>query len=250
MPKFRGRRLDTVIFVAMALISLASVLFAPTLAFAQASKATPTPTVTFTATPTVTPTDSLEVFKTPDTPTPDPQQVYISSPLEGSLVQGTVNITGKTDVRGSSGYDLEFAFEQNPAETWFLISRDTQPVLDSQLAEWDTNSLTDGDYSLRLRVFFLDGSWRDFVVPSIKVRNYTAPQTEVPSATSQLVPSMIPTSTSTSTRTPMPTPSPFPQNVAELSKSQVLTSLGRGALFTLLLFVLFVLLLRSRNRRN
>ena len=222
----------------------------PTLALAQGNKSTQTPTVTPTATPTVTSTDSLDVFETPATPTRDPQEIFISNPVEGSLVQGTVNIVGKTDVNGFSGYELEFTYDPNTIETWFLIARSTERVNDGQLATWDTSNLTDGDYLLRLRVFFQDGSWRDYTTPSIKVRNYTATQTTIPTKAQSILPTSLPTLISTSTSTAMPTPSPFPRNEAEISMSQVLTNLGQGALFTLLIFVFFALILRSRNRRN
>ena len=234
---------------ALMVMVLISISLFSSLASAQGNKPTQTPTETPTSTPTVTPTDSLEVFETPATPTQDPQEIYISNPVEGSLIQGTVNVVGKTDVNGFSGYELEFSYDPNLTETWFLITRSAEPVNDGQLALWDTSNLTDGDYLLRLRVFFQDGSWRDYATSAIKVRNYTATQTAIATGTQSILPTSLPTLTNTSTSTAMPTPSPYPQNGAEISMSQVLTNLGQGALFTLLIFVLFALILRSRNRR-
>jgi len=222
----------------------------PTLAHAQGVKPTPTMTVTTTATPTITPTDSLNVFETPSTPTPDPQLIYLSNPVEGSLVQNQVIISGKTEVNGFSRSEVEFSYNGNSNETWFLLSRSNQPVKDGQLAVWDTSSITDGDYSVRLRVFFIDGSWRDAAVLGIRVRNYTSTQTPVPTLTERVIPTTHSTETFTPTSSPMPTPSPLPENRAELSMSQVLTSLGRGALITVVLFILFGFILRSNSKRQ
>jgi hypothetical protein len=133
----------------MPILLLAMLGFVHSTGLAQGTKPTQTRTATATETPSVTPTDSLNVFETPSTPTPDPQRIYISNPLDGSLVQGVLNITGKTEVNGFSRYEVEFAYDQNPTVTWFLLLRSDQQVEDGQLTAWDTSSLTDGDYSRR-----------------------------------------------------------------------------------------------------
>jgi hypothetical protein len=234
----------------MPLVIMVVLWFLPSFAYAQGVKSTPTMTVTATETPTITPTDSLNVFETPNTPTPDPQMIYIASPVEGSLVQNQVSISGKTDVNGFSRSEVEFSYSNNPQETWFLLSRSDQPVKDGLLALWDTASITDGDYSIRLRVFFTDGSWRDAIVLGIRVRNYTATQTPVFTPTERIIPTSLPAETFTPTSSPMPTPSPLPENMAEISISQVLSSLGRGALITVVLFILLGLVLRFYSQRH
>jgi hypothetical protein len=192
----------------------------------------------------------LNVFETPNTPTPDPQRIYITNPVEGSLAQKQVSINGKTDVNGFSRSEVEFSYMSNPVETWFLLSRSNRPVTDGQLALWDTSNLTDGDYSIRLRVFFADGSWRDVTVPGIRVRNYTSTQTPLPTSTERKTPASLPSLTSSPTSSPMPTPSPFPHNKAELSMPQVLASFGRGALAAILFFIIFGLALRIHHTRQ
>lgn len=244
------QRYASLIWSVIPFLIMAVLWIPPSLAYAQGARSTPTMTVTVTETPTITPTDSLNVFETPNTPTPDPQMIYISNPTEGSLVQNQVGISGKTDVNGFSRSEVEFSYNSNPIETWFLLSRSNQPVKDGQLAIWDTASITDGDYSIRLRVFFTDGSWRDATVQGIRVRNYTSTQTLVPTSTERIIPTNIPMETFTPTSSPMPTPSPLPENMAELSMSQVLSSLGRGALITVVLFILFGLVLRFQNKRQ
>jgi len=238
-----------VVWMWMPSLLLALLGFVHTTGLAQGTKPTQTRTATVTETPTVTPTDSLNVFETPSTPTPDPQRIFISNPLDGSLVQGVVSITGKTQVNGFSRYEVELAYDQNPTVTWFLLLRSDQQVKDGQLTAWDTSGLTDGDYSIRLRVYFADGSWRDAVVTGVKVRNYTSTQTAVPTQTPKINPTSPPTRTASSTASPRPTPTLLPSNMAELSLHQVWSSLGRGALATVLLFIVFGLILRSRSKR-
>jgi hypothetical protein len=225
-------------------------VFVPALALAQGQKSTQTYTPTSTNTLTVTPTDSLNVFETPNTPSPDPQLIYISMPLEGNVVQGVVSVTGKSDVNGFSRHEIEFSYQQNPTGTWFLLARSDQPVRNDQLALWDTHALTDGDYSLRLRVYFTDGSWRDAAVTQIKVRNYSSTETAVPSPTTKVLPTYLPARTATMSATPEPTPTLFPENEAAISLSQVWSNLGRGALVTALLFLVFGLIIRSRKKRQ
>jgi len=236
------------LFIPVALLALLA--FSPS-AGVEKNKPTSTRTLTSTPTetPTVTPTDSLNVFETPSTPTEDPRLVFISDPVEGSVVAGAVTLDGKTAVAGFSRYEIEFAYSSNPTDTWFLITRSEQPVTEGTLATWDTSSLTDGDYLLRLRVYYTDGSLREILVKGIKVRNYTPTQTLVPSPTPKSAPTRAPTATVTLIPSPQPTPTPLPLNSTGLSPSQVWNSLGRGAIVTVVLFLIFGWLIRMRNRR-
>lgn len=220
----------------------------PKIVAAQGEKPTVTSTITPTETPTATSTDSLKVFETPNTPTPDPQRIFISNPLEESVVYGEVTIAGKTAVAGFSRYDVDFAYSENPTDTWFPIIRSEQPVSDGTLALWDTSILTDGDYILRVRVFFSDGSQRDSVVKGIMVRNYTSTQTPLPTVTQDSGPTGVPAATITQTPSPYPTPSPLPPNPIALSDIQIWITLGRYAVVTILLLAMFGWLIHIRNK--
>lgn len=232
-------------------VFLAAILpFLTSTAEAQGKKSTPTSTSirTSTTTPSVTPTDSLNVFETPNTPTTDPLSIYISEPLEGRTVSGVVDVKGTTDVVGFAHQEVEFSYQANPTGTWFLLSRSNQGVRNGSLVLWDTNTISDGDYVIRLRVFFSDGSGRDTLVKGIKVRNYTVTQALAPTSTQKTMPTSLPSKTVTSTPSPQATPTLFPANSAELPSSQVWSSLGRGAAVTVVLFLIFGLLLRSRKK--
>jgi hypothetical protein len=54
-------------------------------------------------------------------------QSNISSPSEGQIVQGMVVVSGSVTVLGFSSYELSFAYNDDPTQTWFLLEPGTQP---------------------------------------------------------------------------------------------------------------------------
>ncbi len=179
--------------------------------------------------------------------------VTISSPGEGQIVQGSVEILGSVTVLGFSSYVLSFAYADDPTQTWFVIASSSLPVFEGELGTWDTTILTDGDYTLRLQVFLLDGSVQETAVTGLRVRNYTAIPTATPTATATAIVLFVPPTAQLiapmpATVTPsLPTPTPLPRNPASLQEVSISTALGRGAFLVLLLFAGFGLLLRLRR---
>src|ERR1700690_2392778 len=96
----------------------------------------------------------------------------ISAPTAGQILQGQVSIIGTTDIPNFASAQLDFTYASDSTGSWFLIQTFAQPVSNSTLAVWDTASISDGDYSLRLRVTLLDGSFQAVAV-KIKVQNQT-----------------------------------------------------------------------------
>jgi hypothetical protein len=180
-------------------------------------------------------------------------QAVISSPLDGQIVQGLVTVTGTVTVLGYASYELSFAYDNDPTQTWFVLTNSSQPVFEGELGTWDTTTLTDGDYTLRLRVSLLDGSVQETTVSGLRVRNYTAVPTTTFTPTSTAVVQFAPPTAqqiapAPATATPsLPTPTPFPPNPASLQEASISTALGRGAVLALLLFGVFGLLLRLRR---
>lgn len=177
----------------------------------------------------------------------------ISSPTDGQIVQGQVSISGTVSALGFSSYEMSFAYQNDPTLTWFILAKSTQPIFEGELGTWDTTTLTDGDYVLRVQVFLLDGTLQEKTVSGIRIRNYTA----VPTATFTPTPTAVvlfapPTAQlmapEPATATPvLPSPTPLPPNPASLHETSIPFALGRGAILTLLLFVGFGLLLRMRR---
>jgi hypothetical protein len=183
----------------------------------------------------------------------DAPQVAITSPAPDSAVSGQVTITGTTDVPGFISSQLDFSYASNPAETWFALQTSTQPVLNSSLFTWDTALITDGEYVLRLRVFLEDGSTQDVTVP-VKVQNDAPILTPTPeiTPTPTRVNDGFPTpflvvSSPTPTSTPRPTPTPLPFNGAALDHTEIYSSIARGALVIIGLFLLAGIILRLRR---
>jgi len=169
------------------------------------------------------------------TPVPD---VVIVDPQPGQALQGVVAIMGRTAISGFSSADVLFGYANDPSQTWFFIAENNTPVGAGLLAEWDTSTLTDGNYTLRLVVNRLDGSRVVVIVPNLRVRNYSPVETSTPT------PFIAPTATATSPpgsspqttqpQLPSPTPvtptiTPLPINPAELSTQDISHNILRGA---------------------
>lgn len=184
----------------------------------------------------------------------DSPPIAITAPAADEVLRGQVTITGKVDVPSFISAQLDFAYASNSADTWFNIQRFSQPVTDSTLAVWDTTSITDGDYILRLRVNFEDGTFQEVTVP-IRLGNDAVPTpTLAPTLTPEpeSVTVFIPTSfllaaSPTPTDLPRSTPTALPSNPASLKQNEIYASLGRGALVILGLFVLAGLIIRVRR---
>lgn len=181
-----------------------------------------------------------------DAPSALAQQAgIVTAPVSGQAVRGVVMITGTTDVEGFRLAEIAFAYQDNPTGTWFLIRQTDVPVLGDTLAVWDTTTITDSTYQLRLRIFLSDGRTLDTFVSNIRVRNYLPVETSTPDpAAPPTPPGLLPF--------PLPTdppqPTPLPPNPVAVTPPGVYRAMLRGALVILALFILFGLLIRIRRR--
>jgi len=183
----------------------------------------------------------------------DAPSLAITSPAPQEVLRGEVTITGRLDLPSFLSAQLDFAYASNPTNTWFTIQVFTQPLVDSTLAVWDTTSITDGEYVLRLRANFEDGTFQEVTVP-IQIGNdvpIPTPTVE-PTATLEENIILVPTpfllaASPTPTDLPRSTPTPLPTNPASLEQNEIYASLGRGALVILSLFALAGLIIRVRR---
>lgn len=182
----------------------------------------------------------------------DSPPVAITSPAPGEILRGQVNIIGSTDVPNFISAQLDFSYASDSAGTWFPLQTLSQTVFDSPLYTWDTTTITDGDYILRMRIFIADGSVQEVTVP-ITLQNDTSPTpTLVPTAAPDEVTIIIPTpfllaASPTPTELPRSTPTPLPANPVSLQQTQIYSSLGRGALVILGVFAIAGLIVRFRR---
>jgi hypothetical protein len=178
--------------------------------------------------------------------------IAITSPAPNEILRGQVTITGKVDVPSFVSAQLDFAYASNPTNTWFTIQTFSQPITDSTLATWDTTSITDGDYILRLHVNLEDSTSQEVTVP-VKIGNDFVPTpTLEPTSTPETDTVLIPTpfllaASPTPTEVPRSTPTALPANPVSLRQNQIYASLGRGALVILGLFALAGIIIRVRR---
>lgn len=178
----------------------------------------------------------------------------ISSPQTGDELRGQVQISGNMTVLNFASAELAFSYAaSNSADNWFTIQTFSQPTADSTLAVWNTTSLTDGDYNLRLRIFLIDGTFQDVVISNLKIRNDTPEPTEFVPTETALPQFNAATSLPTLTKPPaiaavvFPSSTPLPVNPASITTSSIYSTFARGALIVLALFAIFFLILRLRK---
>jgi hypothetical protein len=185
-------------------------------------------------------------------PAQDSPAVAVTSPVADEVLRGTVTVTGRLDIVSFTSARLEFAYAVNPTDTWFPIQMYSQPVTGSTLATWDTTSITDGSYVLRLRVALEDGTVQQASVPIQIGNDFLPTATPEPSSTPEPETFLLPTpfllaASPTPTAVPRATPTALAPNLVVLEQSEIYGSLGRGALVILGLFALAGLILRVRR---
>ncbi len=147
-------------------------------------------------------------------------QIQITSPGINEEIRGLVSIVGSASVDGFQYYKVEYGVGPNPTD-WAIIGQMHETsVLNNQLATWNTETLPDGVYSLRLRAVKTDGNYEEFYVRGVVIANTrptsTPTPTEAPTATPTLAGSTSITGQPTATlvlATPtadlsLPTPTP------------------------------------------
>jgi hypothetical protein len=170
--------------------------------------------------------------------------VTIRFPSNGEAVQGVVTIEGSANHPEFSYYELSFTYADLSSQTWFPISEPSRTQITSgALGLWDTTSITDGNYNLRLEVFLLDDTSLIAEVENIRIRNSSPIETNTPAPVIEtLTPSPIP-----------PTPTSFPTPIslaAGNGQSSVILNLCLGALGAALVFsVLAAYIQTSRATR-
>jgi hypothetical protein len=170
-----------------------------------------------------------------------PLEPLVISPRGGEAIQGSIEISGITEITDFARTEVEYRYTNDPKNTWFLIAETDQTVNPGKITDWDTTSVTDGTYDLRVTVILKNNDIKPVTVPGIRIRNYS------PVETSTLpVPGSLPlveetVATPIPTRTPRPTSIPFPSNPAILTNSDLGSSLMRGATAGIGFFLAFAI---------
>jgi len=173
----------------------------------------------------------------------------ITRPQDSEVLHGVVTIEGSAAHPAFVAYELSFAYDPNPTDTWFPIVDDVQtPVTDGRLGLWDTTSITDGNYQLRLYVVLENDSRLEAYARNLQVRNTTPAETQ-PAREEPTISTAAPAA---ATETPAPTVAPVIHSQRS-GTQKVLQSLKIGAflgILSLLLFASYIIfrkIVRSRR---
>ena len=124
--------------------------------------------------------------------------VDVRSPQQGDVLQGSVPIYGSARIPDFNFYKVEFAPAANP-ESWSAVSSTKpSPVIGGVLDIWNTQTVPDGEYYIKLTA--VDSVGQEVcrvTVPSLLVANEGTP---------------TPTGTATPEESPTPTLTPLPQS--------------------------------------
>jgi hypothetical protein len=179
--EFALRRLGQATAAAFLVLALIFVEFfiatfiAPSL---PASDILATPTLDLLVTPagTLSPDDATKAALSPSTQeVPSgmsgcvPDKIMISSPKSGDEISGTVDIAGTANTPNFAFYKYEVA--PLGSQEWATISAERNPKKNEKLGEWNTVSVTNGDYFLRLVITDNVGVSLEPCVIAVRVAN-------------------------------------------------------------------------------
>lgn len=139
------------------------------------------------------------------------QSSGITYPPETEALRGVVEIRG-TAVHPEF-WKYELAAAPFGTQNYFVITVVEEQVVNGVLGRWDTRSVGDGPYTLRLRVVRRDGNYDEYFVMRLQVANTEPPPTPTPAATPTptVTPTPQPPTATPVVLTPViPTPTPAP----------------------------------------
>jgi len=138
--------------------------------------ATPTLDLLLTPAGTLSPEKATQDALSPVTqPVPSgmsgcvPDQIMITAPEPGAPVSGTVEITGTANAPNFGFFKYEVA--PMGSQNWSTISAEREPKINEVLGQWNTTSLTNGDYFLRLVITDNVGVSLEPCVIAVRVAN-------------------------------------------------------------------------------
>ena len=179
--EFALRRLGRITAIALLILGLVFAEFfiatfvAPSL---PASDILTTPTLDLLAAPpgTLSPADATQAALSPAIQSAPsgmngcvPDQIIITSPQPGDVVNGSIQIIGTANVPNFGFYKYEIA--PIGTQSWATISAGREAKQDEELGAWNTASLTNGEYFLRLVITDNEGASLEPCVIAVRVAN-------------------------------------------------------------------------------
>jgi len=177
--------------------------------------------------------------------------VRILTPQKGSVLQGNIDIVGTATGIGFQYAEVSFRYQKEDPGDWFLISQISEPKVDDFLLTWDTSSIVDGDYQVKIQAFYMDGHQIEAIIEDLRIRNYSPVETVIattlPSSNPQMTenPSLMITPTKIITEYA----TPLPKNELSTDIGGILNSTLQGAIVGVLLLIVLGLWLILRERK-
>ena len=161
-----------------------------------------------------------------------PENIIVNNPQPGQSVQGVVEITGSVVSDIFSSAEVYYSYANSENETWFLINQMNQKVENAVIARWDTTTISDGEYQIKIKLIKVDNSVEELIVKPVYVNNYTPQPTTIPVSTSISITTqeITPISSSETFATPLP------PNPAAASTSSIRRSIVAGIILAVLFF--------------
>ena len=135
---------------------------------------------------------TLALLAAPASQEPRP---IIAQPAQNAAVRGEVQIVGSATHPQFQRYELYFAPWPPSDQSWvFIGDAHFNPVQLGLLGTWDSRSVTDGTYGLRVRVVKQDGNYIDSEPRTVEVANFrqvATPTPEVAEATAEPLPTPV-----------------------------------------------------------
>ena len=179
-------------------------------------------------------------------------EASFSAPTGGQALQGIVSLNIEINVEDLRSMELAFRYAGIAPENWFVIFESSQVAQTSLSVPWDTTTISDGTYDLRLSVGLPDGGLFETITEGVRVRNYSTIETNTPAPTPSPMSSALPSDTPVPTIIPTLTPpaaTPLPPNPAAITNTRLLQTVLQGGLVTVLAFGLLSLYAYLSRRR-
>jgi len=177
--------------------------------------------------------------------------VRILTPDDGSVLQGIVTVKGTVAGVGLQNGEVGFRYQDGGSESWFFLEQFNEPIVDATIAQWDTATIADGTYQLRVIAYYADGHQLETIVSNLRVRNYTVIETPVFSTKESELPvltDVAPTSLPTET-SPIATPTPLTVNDLVLTNDDIVSSVVQGAVIGILFLIILGIWMFIRKGR-
>lgn len=183
----------------------------------------------------------------------------IDWPVTGELIQGAVVVRGSTPIEGLRYYEVDYALSSDPNQVWVLVQEGTTPIQNGILAVWDTTSIPDGQYNLRLLIDQTNGDQSVTNMYNLQVQNNARLEPTHAPATAWYVDLTKKTPTPLdhfAVEPTMPAASfsvtltPLPQNPVEITPLKATQALGSGAVLSTIIFILLGIYIGIRHLLN